>query len=276
MEDTEMSKQITLLEAAVKAPAAFALRASPDRSERFAHVQTSSLVKLALAKGWYISHADQTKVRKTSAMYARHLIKLRHPAFDQPVADLGGVIPELALMNAHNGTSSLRAFIGAFRLACSNGLLILSDTLAGFTLAHRGKDLQSRSEELLEASLDIVPDIIGQLRDLQQIELDYKQRVQFALQAATLRFPAEKTVVNPRALLRVHRPEDDGNDLWTVYNVVQENLLNGGFTYYKKAANDEGETEIKDVRARPIRSVSGNTRLNLGLWNLTREYAEAA
>ena len=47
---------------------------------------------------------------------------------------------------------------------------------------------------------------------------------ELAYNAARLRFNETDENFNPDALLRVNRVEDEGNDVWTVFNRIQENL----------------------------------------------------
>jgi type II secretory pathway component PulK len=46
----------------------------------------------------------------------------------------------------------------------------------------------------------------------------------FAYNAAKLRFNEDDDKFDIDALLKVNRTEDEGNDVWTVFNRIQENL----------------------------------------------------
>ena len=46
----------------------------------------------------------------------------------------------------------------------------------------------------------------------------------FAYNAAKLRFNKDDDKFDIDALLKVNRTEDEGNDVWTVFNRIQENL----------------------------------------------------
>ena len=60
--------------------------------------------------------------------------------------------------------------------------------------------------------------------DLKQHTLDNNLMRKFAIEAASLRFAPEEVNSRVEDLLRVSRLEDEGNNLWAVYNRVQENL----------------------------------------------------
>ena len=68
-------------------------------------------------------------------------------------------------------------------------------------------------------------------------------------------------------LLKVRRKEDDGNELWKVFNRVQENMLKGGIITSKKVKD-----RIIVNKTRPIKSVDTNVSLNKMLWGLTEEW----
>ena len=63
------------------------------------------------------------------------------------------------------------------------------------------------------------------------------------------------------------REEDSGDDLWSTYNVVQENLVKGGIDC--RSANTG-----RLVRTRRIRSVSADIRLNRALCALAERFAD--
>jgi hypothetical protein len=67
-------------------------------------------------------------------------------------------------------------------------------------------------------------------------------------------------------LLKIVRDEDNGSDLWTIYNVVQEHLTHGDYEIQNK--------EKKDPRkARKISSPKSDVELNSKLFDLAMEYA---
>ena len=59
-------------------------------------------------------------------------------------------------------------------------------------------------------------------------------------------------------LLTPFRPEDEGSDLWTVFNVIQEKMTKGGFTYKTPRG--------LQTTLRGIKSIQATNRLNTKLW----------
>jgi hypothetical protein len=66
-------------------------------------------------------------------------------------------------------------------------------------------------------------------------------------------------------LLKVRRPEDDKNDLWTVFNRVQENIMRGGL----EGVSAQG----RRIRTGGVRSLGSTLRVNTSLWELAEEFA---
>jgi len=75
----------------------------------------------------------------------------------------------------------------------------------------------------------------------------------------------EKQPVTPRQILLPRRPDDGKGDLWTKFNIVQENLMRGG----QRGRASSG----KRVTTRPVQSIDKNVQLNKALWILADEMA---
>lgn len=96
---------------------------------------------------------------------------------------------------------------------------------------------------------------------MERTDLDVPQRLEFAAEALALRFPEDRGgAMRPSELLVPQRPEDVGNDLWRVYNVIQGRLLRGGLL--RRSATN------RVTRTRKITSIREDLRLNSALWDL--------
>jgi len=105
---------------------------------------------------------------------------------------------------------------------------------------------------------------------MKKVELTKDQQIEFAKQAALLRFKSKsynedniEKVVNIDDLLNVDRKEDAGNGLYEVFNRVQESLINGKYTYLG--------TKDKPRKARPIKNFKQNIEVNSKLSKLAFE-----
>jgi hypothetical protein len=82
--------------------------------------------------------------------------------------------------------------------------------------------------------------------------------IDFATKAVGLR---NKATVNIMDVLNVERDADHGNDLWAVFNRVEEKIINGGYSYGRK-----------NRKARSIKNFQQDIALNEQLWELAGQY----
>jgi hypothetical protein len=73
--------------------------------------------------------------------------------------------------------------------------------------------------------------------------------------------------VDAGTLLKARRPADEGTDLWTTMNRVQENLVQGGMS----DSHRDRRGRMRSVRA--LRGIDSKVSLNKGLWNLAEHLA---
>ena len=64
---------------------------------------------------------------------------------------------------------------------------------------------------------------------------------------------------------RIRRKEDMGVDLWSIFNVAQENILRGGYVNSSTRRN-----------VRPISNIQKDVKYNSQLWDLASTYSEGA
>jgi hypothetical protein len=103
---------------------------------------------------------------------------------------------------------------------------------------------------------------------MEQRRLLKDEQLTLAERALTLRFPQPGACgMPPSQLLTCRRAEDVGDDLWRVYNRVQENLLRGGLS--------RRSTMGRLTRTRAISSIRRDVELNGKLWDLATEMLAA-
>jgi hypothetical protein len=77
----------------------------------------------------------------------------------------------------------------------------------------------------------------------------------------------EESPVDAETLLKSRRSEDEGTDLWTTMNRVQENLVQGGLSDFHR----DRRGRLRSVRA--LRGIDSKVSLNKGLWGLAEQLA---
>src|SRR5690606_37718940 len=96
------------------------------RSDRYTQVRTIELVH-ALRKMDYVpTAAMESQVRKANESrraFVKHMVRMRHKQY-MDNAKVGDTVPEILIINSHNGSSAFTINAALFRLVCSNGMVI--------------------------------------------------------------------------------------------------------------------------------------------------------
>jgi hypothetical protein len=246
-------------------PSVFATSPWGAMSGRYRMVPTIDVVGMLRDKGFLPVRAEQSRTRiPGKGDFTRHMIRFRHADFLSPLA-VGAEVPELVLVNSHDGTSAYKFLAGIFRLVCSNGMIVQSSDHGSISVRHSGgPDFRDRVIDATFRIMDEAPRTLAKIDAWKRIDLTPPQREAFA--AAALELKANRAIT-PAQLLSPRRPEDRRTDLWTTASVVQEHLLRGG---------DRGRAATgRRTTTRPVKSVGEDLRLNRALWTLTERLAEA-
>ena len=107
------------------------------------------------------------------------------------------------------------------------------------------------------------------MNKLKAKQLSEKEQVEFAKEALATRL-REKEISKYTSddiieLLNPTREEDYGNDMWSVYNVVQEKIIHGMFDVFG--------VDGKVRKARKIKNFKQDTKVNQELYQLALSYA---
>ncbi len=198
--------------------------------------------------------------------YTKHLMRFRSNVI-QPIK--GNVYPEVVLVNAHDRASSFHLEMGLFRLVCSNGLVVSFGNWGKYRIRHVASTI---SDVLLAASaiVEQFPSIESSVERMQAIELTDTQRLTFAESALALRWESGKELVKASTLLWSRRIEDKGRDLWSTYNVIQENILRGQHISTYGRFHHAGERVERT--SREVRAIDLEMSINRGLWSLAEGY----
>jgi hypothetical protein len=241
-------------------PAVFAAQPAPDRSKYFKHVSTIEALEALGDEGFRPFMVAQTKPRDADKMgYARHMVRLRRESDIK--ADGAN---EVIIYNANDGTSAATMLSGHIRFACANGL-VTGDSLNTVKIYHRG----NITGEYIEGAYTILKDFerVDASRDeMQSIQLTRDAALIFAEEALNLKYDGVAPITADR-LLEIRRIQDSETSLWTKFNVIQENLLKGGQSYYNKEKGKRGRT-------RAVTGISESRKLNQALWSLSEKMAQ--
>lgn len=246
------------------APSIFTSLKHPDRSDAYRHIPTSEVLNSMRDNGFLpvqVSQSGGKVADSIRGLFAQHSIRFRQ--VENLDIQRGDLIPELLLLNSHDGSGSYVLAAGLFRIICTNGLVAGADNLFREIVRHTGdKDMVSRvlagSKKLIEAT----PAILSRVDRLREKAMNDNQRLDFA--RAARRLTPSALTFDASELLTPRRPDDMGYDAWTVMNVVQENVIRGGIQGHDRLGSIRRTSSVGDVKR--------DTQINTALWDL----AEAA
>lgn len=257
-------------------PAIFADHPHAKRSSAYGLVSTAKLLAQLLDNGFVISHAAQLVSRHQSDRNtAKHLVRLQHPGH-RPLAarTLGEVWPELVVRNSHDGTTKFHMQAGLFRLACLNGLVVPDGTVAEFETRHH----QSAADVVIDGAFEVLEEstkAIATATVWSERILTDLERSTFAEMARTLRLSnRDGSVTSPVSAERFLMPRrygDNSHDLWTTFNVIQENTIRGGIV----GAGRMIDGRERRVTTRPIYAIDRERDINEALWSHAASLVEA-
>ena len=235
------------------APSVMASEAHESRGERYSFIPTIRVIDGLRAEGFQPYEIRQTKVRDSGKReHTKHMVRMRHAS--SIVTD---EVPEIILLNSHDGSSSYQIMSGVFRFVCSNGL-IAGDMFNNIKVRHSGNVVG----DVIEGATRVLEDakqIGSRIDEYKAITLNHDEQTAFARAALQLRWGDDQPVV-PGSILRPSRWQDREDNLWTVYNRVQENMMKGGVR--GRSATGRRTT------TRAVGGVTENVKLNKALWTL--------
>ena len=273
----DAARSLTEDEMRASAPSIFAITPHDSRSERFRPIPTIDILRGLATEGFMPVGVKQSVSRLEGRQdFTKHLIRLRR-LDDETKYKVGDNICEILLKNANDGSSAYELMAGLFRIRCLNSLVSQTGTLDTIKVRHTGDDIQGKVIEGTYTVLDTAQKLLAAPQDWSLINLKPEEREAFAEAAHYLRFADDEgnttTPIKPAQLLQTRRPDDQARDLWTTFNVVQENVIRGGLkgTIY----NQETGRRQRRVTTRAVNGIDQDVKLNKALWILTQSMANS-
>ena len=219
--------------------------------------------------GWNVVDAKEVRARTEGTKgFQKHLVVFRNPDVVINGADGDTVFPQILLTNSNDGKNAFTFTAGLFRMVCENGLVISTEQFNDVKMRHMGytfEELQSQIREMVEQ----LPLTVESMNKMKQIQLNEEQAKALAKKALTTRFTEEQidsVQVDLDALLEPTRDEDKGTDLWTIFNVIQEKIIDGDFTYMVG-------TKIR--KARKVKNFKQDMEINQKLFATAAQFMAA-
>jgi len=128
-----LDRPLTNEELLTVVPSIFSEEKHTSRSERYTYIPTITLLNKLREEGFQPYFACQSKVRNDDKRgHTKHMVRLRREGNNQ-----GKEVPEIILLNSHDGSSSYQMIPGIFRFVCTNGL-VCGDSFGEIRVPHKG------------------------------------------------------------------------------------------------------------------------------------------
>jgi hypothetical protein len=121
-----------------RSPAALSDAPDPRTSPTYAFLPTQQIVTALRDAGFVPFSAAQAQSRRSSPLFAPHVIRFRRR---YETVTLRDCIPEIICLNAHDGRTALQFRLALYRPVCTNGLVVCDQTLPAWKVPHRGNVL---------------------------------------------------------------------------------------------------------------------------------------
>ena len=185
------------------------------------YIPTLEVVEKLQDEGWQISGVNEQrgKNRKITNNY----VQLQHPDF--AIKNSKGkdeALASLTITNSCNGVQPMKLDLGVYRQVCSNGLIAFEQAAKSEVIKHVEFDFNNLDRFIANISRK-TSTVLNKFGLLKNTNLSASDMRRLANEAASLRYTNLEDF-DIEDLLVVNRIEDEGNDLWTVFNRIQENL----------------------------------------------------
>lgn len=236
----------------------------PSVSNKYRFIDSKTVLSALEKQGFYIE-----RLRASRSQYGLHTVTLRHPELKALQIGDSELRPEVIFKNSHDRSARLGLIAGVFRSACFNGLILGYGF--GINLTHIG-NIEADIKDVTPKVFELVASGVKRIEAWSRWELTHAQQVSLAKQAIPLRIEPDnldKSTIElvTEQMLKPKRQADEANDLFTVYNRLQEYSVKGGIIY----PNELG----KETKTRRLTGASATLKVNQDLSNITETFYQS-
>lgn len=236
---------------------------NPDVSDKYLFVNTETIIDDLAKLNWFPVTVAQRKSRKAEGtIFSKHMVSFQNPNIKITSQDGDDAFPRIILTNSHDGMQAFKFSVGIFRLVCSNGLVVADEKFSDFKIKHKGYTFDELRDVVSLAVKDL-PNRVQVLNDMKNRVLTVTEKRKLAIDAMLIRAGVNTLKYDEETIdeiLEPKRREDKGDDLWRVFNVIQEKITQGDF--------HAALTGAKVRKVRKIKSFEKDLKVNKELFKL--------
>lgn len=242
-------------------------------TSKYKFQNSSEIVNYIVSQGFQHTSTSFAQVKKIEkAGFQKHVMIFDHSNF--MIDDTNRL--QLLVTNSHDGTGSLKFNLGVFRTVCANGLVV-GDSFTEYRVPHRGVLFYDKVKTALSEIILNANQFGTTVKRWQAITLDDNEIEMLGVTALTARIQEsldkkELKLERFSRVDRIARIDDAGNNLWNVFNRVQESIMRGNVKYI----TSDVDQRQKVTKLRAVKSIDKTIELNKQLWNMASQYDIAA
>ena len=294
MLDLKKSQKLSKDELREIAPSIFSTVPSLEVSKKYSHIPTDKLIDDMELLGWNVIDAKELAARnKGTRGFQKHLVVFRNDdivinqmpnniveSSTSPTGyrrtdgtfakknPIDTVFPQILLTNSHDGKNAFTFTAGLFRMVCENGLVVSTNEFEKVAIRHMGYDFDELQKQITEM-VERLPLTVESMNNMIDTKMNQKSILKFAKDMLAVRFPEDelrRITIDMDEFITPVRPEDKGDDLWSVFNVIQEKIIEGDFEY---------TIGTKHRKARQIKNFKQDMDLNSKMFDVALDYVTA-
>lgn len=244
------------------APAVFETTRSSKRTEKYNLINTEKLIDVLSEHDWVVTRAFGSR-----DSHGVHSLLCTHASNVGGFHQVDDYIPQISILNSHNGRRPLTVSSAIYRMVCSNGLIVATQHFQSITYRHWNCNSIDTIVAAVDGLVKRTTEIDELIKEYKSIKMDDKMIREFADNVYRLRINNDiednkLACIDTTAFVAPRRLEDGDNNLWTVFNRAQENAMRGGFRL-----NADGSRMLREI-VDPTRAYD----LNVGLWELMENF----
>jgi hypothetical protein len=231
-------------------------------SERYKFISNKDIMTTLSKYGCNYEGTTSAKVYKQEKQgYQKHI-----SVFNTPFNLDDNNSVKLLLLNDHSGQFPLTFNVGIYRTICANGLVVGQDLLTS-KIRHLG-NINQKMELEVERLFDTMPMLQRDFKLMNERILNDSEIVKLCDNVGNNLISHLDNVVNPKIidLAIVRREQDKKKDLYTAFNVIQENACRYGITYDKLTLDNDNNWTTKTMKTRPTKGIR-NLEVNKMIYN---------
>ena len=236
---------------------------NPDVSNKYLFVNTETIIDDLEKLGWLPVQAAQRKSRKAGGtIFSKHMVAFQNPDIKITSKDGDDAYPRILLTNSHDGMQAFKFSVGIFRLVCSNGLVVADEQFSDFKIKHKGYTF-TELRNVVKQAVEDLPNRVQVMNDMKSRILTEDEKRKMALDAMLIRAGVKELQYDEETITDILDPKrdaDKGDDLWRVFNVIQEKITQGDF--------HAALTGAKVRKVRKIKSFEKDMKVNKELFKL--------